>query len=543
MTTKAVHDQDLDRRVGENQKRLAADLERPFDFIVCGAGASGSVVARRLAEDGTASVLLLEAGGSDDVPAVTEAALWPTNLGGERDWAFQPEPNPNLNGRTLSLSMGKVLGGSSSINVMTWVRGHKADWDYFAAESGKDAWNYESVRSIYRRVEDWHGEGDGQYRGRGGPVFIERSSSTHPAGHAAVEAATVLGVERFDHPNGQMMEGTGGAAIADNCVRDGKRQSIFRSYTYPFMDRPNLTVLANALVRRVTIDDKRATGVEVSFRGQVRQFIAATEVVLALGAIHTPKVLMLSGIGDELCLRPLGIPVIQHLAGVGKNYQDHTALSCVWETPNCWPPDSVGAGVMFWPSCSSLDSPDCFACFGALPIASPENIARFGMPDSYWVIIGSLTHPNSRGVIELTGPDPDQPVRIIDKRLCPDDVALARRCVAGMREVGNSAMLRAFVKREVMPGDLKGDDLVGYLRDAALTFWHHVGTAKMGRDSLAVVDGSLKVYGIERLRVADASIMPRIISGNTMAPCVVIGERAAEEMKDEYQLAEDTVSL
>jgi choline dehydrogenase len=198
------------------------------------------------------------------------------------------------------------------------------------------------VRSIYRRAEGCHSEGDPQYRGSGGPVFIERSGSTHPAGHVAVEAVSVLGVERFDHPNGEMMEARGGAAIADNCVRDGKRQSIFRSYTYPFMDRPNLTVLTNALVRRVIIDLNRATGVEVSFRGQVREFTASTEVVLALGAIHTPKVLMLSGVGDERSLRPLGIPVVQHLPGVGRNFQDHVAFSCMWETHKCWPPIRSG---------------------------------------------------------------------------------------------------------------------------------------------------------------------------------------------------------
>jgi choline dehydrogenase len=440
--------------------------------------------------------------------------------------------------------MGKVLGGGSSINLMTWARGHKTDWDYFAAESGNDAWAYAHVRDIYRRIEDWHGGGDPRERGSGGPVFIAPSDSAHPLGRAAVDAAAMLGVPRFEHPNGEMMEGTGGAAIADNCVRDGRRQSMFRSFTYPIMDRPNLTVLPNAFVRRVIVTGNRAAGVEVLFRGEVRQFAADTEVVLATGAINTPKVLMLSGIGDDHTLRSLAIPVAQHLPGVGRNFQNHVGFSCVWETVDCWPPDSVGSGVVYWPSRSGLDSPDCFACQAALPLASPEIIARFGMPASAWMSLAALTHPKSRGVIELTSADPDKPARIVENCLShPDDVALACTCVAAMRELSSAAGFRSLTKREVMPGDLEGDDLVGYLRDAAMSYWHHVGTAKMGRDPLAVVDGSLKVYGIERLRVADGSVMPRVTAGNTMAPCVIIGERASEEMKDEYRLGEDTVSL
>jgi choline dehydrogenase-like flavoprotein len=308
--------------VRNNQARLTSALKSQYDFIVCGSGSSGSVVARRLAENPDVSVLLLEAGGTDEVPSVMEANQWPMNIGSERDWSFQGQPNPRVNGRSIPFSMGKVLGGGSSINVMVWARGHKQDWDFFASEADDPAWSYEPVLDIYRRMEDWHGVPDPKYRGTGGPVFVQPAPDPNPLAPATVEGARSVGIPTFENPNGRMMERDGGASISDVRARDGKRQSVFRSYVFPYMDRPNLAVLAEALVTRVIFEGKHATGVEMSYRGKTQQIRARLEVVLSLGAIHTPKVMMQSGIGDQTELQRLGIPVVQHLPGVGQNFQD-----------------------------------------------------------------------------------------------------------------------------------------------------------------------------------------------------------------------------
>jgi choline dehydrogenase len=521
------------------QVRAEPSLYASYDFIVCGAGSSGSVIAHRLAENSDVSVLLLEAGRGDGSENVTHADLWPTNLGTERDWGFHSEPNPSLNDRALSLSMGKVLGGGSAINGMIWARGHHTDWDNFAFEACDPAWSYDSVLEIYRSIEDWHGAPDPKYRGVGGPVYVQPAPDPNPTAQAFVAAAHALDVKTFDNPNGSMMEERGGAAITDVRLLSGKRQSVFRSYTAAYRDRPNLTVLTNALVQRVTFKGSRATGVEIAYRGAAIPLVASAEVILSMGAIHTPKVLMQSGVGAEDQLRSFGIPLLQHLPGVGQNFQDHVGFSCIWEFPDSerWPHAWVSDAAAYWTSGSELYAPDLYGGYITVPFATVETSARHAVPEYGWTFFGGLARPKSRGRVELTGAGPDDPIRIDTDFLShPDDLKAAITCVQGMRELGNSAVLNPFVKREVMPGNLKGAELEAYVRDAAVTFWHQVGTARMGRDPMAVVDGRLKVYGIEALRVADGSIMPRITTGNTMAPCVIIGERAARAIADEHRL-------
>jgi choline dehydrogenase len=530
---------DFAGRVRANQRRLRDGLKSHYDFIVCGSGSSGSVVARRLAENPDVSVLLLEAGGSDDVPSVTEAGRWFENLGTERDWKFVAQPNPHLKGRSMPLNMGKVLGGGSSINVMVWARGHKHDWDFFASESGDPAWNYESVLEIYCRIEDWQGAPDPTRRGTGGLVFVQSAPDPNPIAPAMVEGARSIGIPAFDSNNGRLMEGDGGASICDLRVRDRKRLSAFRTYAFPYMDRPNLTVLAHALVTKLTLEGKRAAGVEIAFDGKLERITAGLEIVLSLGAMHTPKVLMLSGIGDETELQRLGIPVVQHLPGVGQNFQDHFGIGCVWEHQQPLPVrNNGGEATFFWKSNPGLVTPDLQICLGEVPICSAETAAKFNPPAASWTLFGGLVRPKSRGQIRLTGPSPNDPVQIDANTLShPDDLKAAVACVELCREIGNSAALRPLTKREVMPGNLRGAALEDFIRDAAAPYWHQTCTAKMGRDSMSVVDAQLRVYGIENLRIADGSIMPRVTTGNTMASCIIIGERAGQLLRTSHQLS------
>jgi len=532
-----MNDADLARRSRENQARLTSALQPSYDFIVCGAGSSGSVIARRLAENTEAQVLLLEAGGSDESDSVLDPAQWPTNLGSDRDWGFKAEPNPHLNGREIPMSMGKGLGGGSSINVMVWARGHRTDWDFFASEAGDTRWGYENVLGIYRRIESWQGAPDPKYRGTRGPVWVQPAASPSPIALAMLDAARELDIPVFDHPNGRMMEQVGGAAITDMLVRDGKRHSLYRAYVHPWLDRPNLTVLTEARVRRVVFQGRRAVGVEFVHRGQPMTVGARSEVVLSLGAIQTPKVLMHSGVGDRRELENFGIPVVQNLPGVGRNLQDHVSFGCTWAFSEPLAPRNSGSeATMYWKSRPDLEAPDLLFCQVEFPVPS-ERTAERGVPAHGWTMFAGLAHPESRGRLRLQSADPTAPLAI-DANFLSDsrDMTAAASCVEFCRALGNAQAFRPFVSGEAMPGDVKGDELDRYIRDAAVTYWHQSCTAKMGRDDMSVVDGTLRVYGVDGLRVADGSIMPRVTTGNTQAPCAVIGERAAELMREEHGL-------
>jgi len=518
--------------VAANQLLLKKNLLKKYDYIVCGSGCAGSVVARRLSDNPNASVLLLEAGGTDNVENVTNPGMWSTNLGSEREWGDFSTPQPNLNNRIIPMAMGKVFGGGSSINVMAYARGHKTDYDFWAQEAGDPTWNYEHVLSIYKRIEDYNGPGDPEYRGKGGIVWSQIADDPNPIAPAMVRAAAGIGIPAYDDHNGVMMERKGGGVgISNHSIKDGRRQNTPSHYLHPVMTRKNLTIITSANVQKLSINANRATAVQVIIDGKQLVIEAGSEIILSAGAVNTPKILMLSGIGDAKHLKEHDITTQQHLPGVGQNFHDHPLLGgCIWEykTPQL-PKNSFAECTFFSRSNSSLASPDLQSYQIEIPFASQATAAQYQLPEHAWSIAPGLVQPKSRGYIKLASNNPaDRP--IVDPNFLSDeaDMTALARCVEMTREVGNAPELQEFVKREVMPGPLTRKELEDFIRNATGTYWHQVGSCRMGQDDMAVVNSSLQVYGIDGLRIADGSIMPRITTGNTAMPCTIIGERLGE---------------
>ena len=526
---------DTDEKIRANQQTLTSALRSQYDFIICGAGAAGSVIAGQLAANPDVHVLLLEAGGTDNVEAVLDPNQWLSTLGSELDWGFHTEQNPHLNGRSLLYSMGKALGGGGSINVGVWSRGHKADWDYFADASGDPAWNYKSVLEIYKHIENRAAGSESVQPKASGQMWIQPAQNPHPFYAAALDSMSAQGMRRFDKLSGELWEEPSGCAYVDEFIRDGRRQSPFRSYVYPRMQQPNLTVLTGATVSRVRFQNRQAVGVEFTHEDKDRYVAARLEIVLSLGALQTPKVLMQSGVGDEQKLKPFGIPVIQHLPGVAKNMHDHISFGCVWEASEVDMPTAPrGQAVGFWKTDPGMDVPNALAFAIPITYATPENGQAFELPTNGWSLFAGLATAG-RGELFLTGPTASDPLQVKTDFLSESkDLETALEVIAMCRRIGNGKALRPYAKREAVPGELATEAMEQFVRNGVSTFWHQSGSAAMGRDQMAVVNSKLQVYGVERLRVADASIMPRVTVGNTMAPCVVIGQRAADMITGNY---------
>jgi choline dehydrogenase len=299
------------------QRYNAAKLAKSYDYIVVGSGSGGAVVAGRLAAESDANVLVLEAGGTDQIDAVLNPLMWPANIRSERDWGYTAEPSAQVNGRSLILPMGKVVGGGSSINVMIWARGHKNDFDKWAAETGDDAWAYDNVLEIYKRIEDWQGAEDTARRGKGGRLYVTQVQDPNPIAPAFLDACESVGIPKFADMNGEMMEGAGGAALANVRIREGMRRNIPADYLWDTLRQPNITLLTGATVHRLEMEGTRVTGVTFEKDGEVMTVGAAEQVVLSAGAINSPKILMQSGIGPSDHLKDVGVDPVVDLPGVG----------------------------------------------------------------------------------------------------------------------------------------------------------------------------------------------------------------------------------
>jgi choline dehydrogenase len=515
-----------------NQTERGAKLLSTYDYIVVGSGSAACALVGRLAARSDATILMLEAGDWDIAPSVLDPRLWFTNLGTERDWQHVATPSPGTNGRAIPEHMGRVVGGGSSINATIWARPFKEDLEHWAHESGDAAWGYENGLAIYRRAENWQGKPDARYRGQGGPVWCEPSQAPNPVAPAMLEACRSLGLPVLDDLNGAREEGPGGFAMMNHIIRGGQRQSMARAYLYPVLGRKNLTLLVNSHVDRLTFAGQRATGVVLNRQGQVTRVSARSEVIICAGGINTPKLLMLSGIGDQAQLKGLGINTVLHAPEVGRNFQDHLLHGgCIWEYKDPVPHrNSAAEASGFWKSQPGLSAPDLNLVQIELPYASDVIGKEYAPPAGSWALCAGLVAPKSRGTVSLKSAKPgDRP--IVDAQFLshPDDVKALSVGIEMCRDIGNAAPLRDFAKREVVPGrSLAGQAMEDFVRNGATTYFHASGTCRMGKDAKAVVDAKLRVNGVRNLRIADSSVMPRIARVATMAPCVFIGERMAE---------------
>lgn len=503
------------------------ELQKSYDYIVVGAGSAGAVVASRLSEDENVSVLLIEGGGSDDLPEVKDPSKWPTLFYGDLDWGWSTQPLRSCNNRVDHLPRGKMLGGCHSHNASVWVRGHHSDFDNWAY-SGCPGWSWADVLPVFKKIEDWQGPAS-DVRGTGGPIHVELPTDPNPLSTAFIEGATSCGLPVLNDIN----DSTDllGVGYFNFTVKDGKRFTVVDGYLKPALQRPNLTVLTHAETDRVLLDGNRCTGVELRHDGKVHSINADQEVILSAGTIGSPRILLLSGIGPEKDLKPLGIPVVASLKGVGRNLQDHALLAgLVYECQGSLPPlrNNGAESTLWWKSDSRLIAPDLQPVFIEFPLASPELADRLPH-DQCYTISPSVVRPASRGTVRLASSNPaDDPIIDVNFMSRDADLTAMLASVELCREIGNADAFKPFRAREVMPGPLGQTDMIDFIRNSVSTYFHPTSTCRMGQSPMCVVDPELKVYGIEGLRIADASIMPNVTSGNTNAPTVMIGEKAAE---------------
>ena len=494
-----------------------------FDYAVVGAGSAGCVIAARLSEDPRKRVLLLEAGPADGPENMAVPPAWPSLIGSEVDWGYATVPQLTAGGMAREYPLGKVLGGSSSINGMTFLRGHRCGYDEWPA-AGATGWGYEDLLPFFKRSETCEGR-DRAFRGGHGPMRVAQARLANPLSYAFLNAAAGAGYRRSDDLNGRDQEGV---CWTDLNIIDGSRQSAADGYLRPVLDRVNLTVVTNALVHRLVVADGRCAGVEYSVGGELRQVYPEGETILTAGTIGSAQLLMLSGIGPPEHLRAVGIDVAADLPGVGANLQDHPLAGVLYAAAQPVPPGQNNHGEVYAAirTTPELPGPD----IQVFLIDAPFHPPWMPGPDVGYTIAFTTLHPRSRGSVRLPDADPAS-TPLIDPNFFGDDRDMVAMLTALRiaREVGSSPAFDDWCADEVLPGPRPQDaaELCDYLRRGTNPYHHPVGTCRIGSDPAAVLDSQLRVRGVDRLRVADASVMPAIPGANTHAAVLAIAERAA----------------